>query len=439
VRSMESQVIETESLGQRLKRLRKERGYSQITLAEMSGVTDAWISQIEMGRAMPSAELINQFAQVLKVPVRELLQDEEETMEIVSRQKLIGVLLETNQPDVAEEIITGLQSHPELSHIDSMTLTVHLAECRYQQKRYDETLELLQPLISKLESENYHDAHFMAWIRNNIGKAFFQKQDFTNALYTFRKAFDYTARFVTFDSLAAKISYNVGAALRRVGKHSESIFYLERSQEYYQSNNDLSKLADTIFDQGIAYKNKKDYTRAAECFDQAKSIYSGLDQRQWSYKVQLVMASSVTMETDLDQAVQQLQECLTRFQETNDHSGLLFAHAKIALAHIKLRNFGTAYTHLQNGLDVLLKNKLHRTPEDGELHKALAMYHLECGSFTESIESARKAADTFAIVGYVRDQVESMQVAIASHEKLGEYQQALTLYQTCTTLLLDSH
>lgn len=323
-----------------------------------------------------------------------------------------------DQPDQAEPVIEGLLSHPELSPTDFMNLTVHLAECRYQQIRYDEGLELLRPLISKLESDNYHDAHLMAQIRNQMGKAHCMKRDFTNALYNFRKAFDYTERFVTFDSLTANIAYNVGITLGRVGNQSEAIPYFERSQEYYKSAKDLQSLADSIFDQGVSYKNNQDYTRAAECFDQARSLYAGLNERRLSYRVQLVMAS-LTMRTDFDQALQQLQECIPVFQEGNDHKGLVVAQARTAYTYIQLGNFEMAYVHLQEGLDVLRKNSdLNLAPESAELHKILSTYHFALGQYKEAVEIASQAADIFASVGLVKDQVEALQVAVESHEAL---------------------
>ena len=77
------------TVGQRIKRLRKERGLSQIVLAQQTGVTDAWISQVETDKSTPSAELLNKIASAMKIPIRELLQDEEADLELTTRIKLV--------------------------------------------------------------------------------------------------------------------------------------------------------------------------------------------------------------------------------------------------------------------------------------------------------------------------------------------------------------
>lgn len=55
------------TIGQRLSRLRKERGYSQVQLAEKIGITNNLISDYETGRLMMNGEMVARFAIVLKV------------------------------------------------------------------------------------------------------------------------------------------------------------------------------------------------------------------------------------------------------------------------------------------------------------------------------------------------------------------------------------
>ena len=227
-------TTERETLGQRIKRLRQERSLSQTTLSKMINVTISWISTIEADKATPSPELINKMASAFQVPIRELLQNEDEHMEVVSRIKLIEVLLETNQPDVAENMIRDLEGHPDISQKDSILLTVHLAECWYQQQRNEDVLGRLEPLIDALEKENYPDVHVLAWIRNKIGNAYTQKQDTVNAYYNYKKALDLTSRFPKFDTLAAYITYNVGLTLRRRGRNLESTDFLERAGRFFE-------------------------------------------------------------------------------------------------------------------------------------------------------------------------------------------------------------
>ena len=65
--------IQAESLGQRLARLRKERGFTQIELAEKTGTIQAVISSYECGRVRPHAAVLACLAQVLGVSADELL------------------------------------------------------------------------------------------------------------------------------------------------------------------------------------------------------------------------------------------------------------------------------------------------------------------------------------------------------------------------------
>jgi transcriptional regulator with XRE-family HTH domain len=62
-----------ETLGQRLARLRKERGYTQVQLAEKIGIIQSIVSAIERDVLKLSAEMAIRFAQALEVSLDELL------------------------------------------------------------------------------------------------------------------------------------------------------------------------------------------------------------------------------------------------------------------------------------------------------------------------------------------------------------------------------
>jgi transcriptional regulator with XRE-family HTH domain len=62
-----------ESIGQRLARLRKERGYTQVGLAEKTGTSQVLISAYETDRTALSAEMAVRFAVALEVTTDELL------------------------------------------------------------------------------------------------------------------------------------------------------------------------------------------------------------------------------------------------------------------------------------------------------------------------------------------------------------------------------
>jgi transcriptional regulator with XRE-family HTH domain len=60
------------TVGQEIRRLREERGWSQAKLGVLSGVGPAGVSQIETGRRNPSAGTLQRIADALEVEVRDL-------------------------------------------------------------------------------------------------------------------------------------------------------------------------------------------------------------------------------------------------------------------------------------------------------------------------------------------------------------------------------
>jgi len=66
-------MIGDETFGQRLARIRKARGYTQVELAKKMGVIQVLISDYERDKLRPYHEMIIRFAKVFKISTDELL------------------------------------------------------------------------------------------------------------------------------------------------------------------------------------------------------------------------------------------------------------------------------------------------------------------------------------------------------------------------------
>jgi transcriptional regulator with XRE-family HTH domain len=68
---------EEESFGQRLARLRKERGFTQVEIAERVGIIQALVSDYERDKLRLNAEMVVRFAAALEITTDELLKPKE--------------------------------------------------------------------------------------------------------------------------------------------------------------------------------------------------------------------------------------------------------------------------------------------------------------------------------------------------------------------------
>lgn len=61
----------------KLTQLREAKGWSQQKLSDTSGVSQAYISELELGRKNPTIKILLKLSQALEVPVSRLIEPEE--------------------------------------------------------------------------------------------------------------------------------------------------------------------------------------------------------------------------------------------------------------------------------------------------------------------------------------------------------------------------
>jgi transcriptional regulator with XRE-family HTH domain len=97
-------IIEGETFGQRLARVRKEKGYTQVELAEKMGIIQVLISDYERDKLRPYYDTIINFSKALGVSTDELLgiklnkqNSNKPNLKITRRMKKIEKLSESQQ------------------------------------------------------------------------------------------------------------------------------------------------------------------------------------------------------------------------------------------------------------------------------------------------------------------------------------------------------
>ena len=105
-----------ESAGQRLARIRRERGFTQVELAERTGLVQTLVSDYERGKLRLNADMILRFATALEVSTDDLLQPagpraaHKPSRKVLRRLELIESLPDRQQATLLRTIDTFLEN-----------------------------------------------------------------------------------------------------------------------------------------------------------------------------------------------------------------------------------------------------------------------------------------------------------------------------------------
>jgi len=97
------------NVAERIKQLRESQNMTKTRLAQLSGVSQSYISDIEAGKRNPTLEVISRICDALGVTVVELLSDEETKPEIEPESLRFAKLAEKLDPGERKALMRYLE------------------------------------------------------------------------------------------------------------------------------------------------------------------------------------------------------------------------------------------------------------------------------------------------------------------------------------------
>lgn len=157
------------TIGEKIKRIRKERGLTQKELgAALGGISQQQVGQWETGKANPKIETIKKIAEALNVDISELSDFTNYKQKIINKSPFLSVMHKSrNNEELEEDVLYQDALHHHM--IESLDITEDKQELLYNYnklndkgkeealKRVSELTEIpkYQTLITGLQSGNY--------------------------------------------------------------------------------------------------------------------------------------------------------------------------------------------------------------------------------------------------------------------------------------------
>ena len=95
-------------LAQRIRAIRRERGLTLEEVASKSGLTRSWLSKVENFRVTPSLPALSQIAQVLGIPVAELVRGLDETPPLIVVRRGERKVVDRDQSEINTTVYEAL-------------------------------------------------------------------------------------------------------------------------------------------------------------------------------------------------------------------------------------------------------------------------------------------------------------------------------------------
>lgn len=244
------------TIGQRIRRLRQERGMS---LAQLGGqdLSRSFLSLVELGKSRISLRALSIVADRLEMPMSYFLEGGvtgDATMELLLDQA--EVALTRNDPARAVQLLEGIEVgrrlRPRFIWLHSMAL-VNTGRAREALPELREGLAL---------AERTDDFLLTTRIRYTLGAALYAVGAFDEALVHLRRSLDHTVLGPEDPALTAKITVCIGHILYARGDSDGAVEYYTRASELYGSMRDLNTLACVYSGLSLAYERKGDMSNA---------------------------------------------------------------------------------------------------------------------------------------------------------------------------------
>jgi len=307
-------------MGQKLRLKRKEL---DLTLKEVAGdmISSATLSLVERDLQAPSEDLLRYLAQTLQTPFHYFRETPEETLtrraasllaeaEALMYRKRYGMAAR-----FAAEILEDAKQLNQTGLIARSTFL--LGRIHLEQNDYSKANQyLFKAQSNALLSGQY------AWLPEiyfHFGLVSYRQRFYTQALDYFRQA-EETENVTIEDALIHKIYSMHAQTCHQLGQYDDALRYADRAKELVARMNDIEAYAESLVVLGASYREKEQYDRALELFQEALRLMRQSDAKHELSQVEHTLASLFVKTGDLQRAYEHFDLAIEQKQLLNDAS-----------------------------------------------------------------------------------------------------------------------
>ncbi|MEW6352257.1 MAG: tetratricopeptide repeat protein [Thermodesulfobacteriota bacterium] len=310
-------------------------------------------------------------------------------------------------------------------------------------KHRKQTAEALKSLEASLEVyRSLSDKKGEADILTNIGNVLDGRGSHGTALERFSAALALHREIQDARGIGADLA-GMGALHLARGDLDAADSCLEEARKVNEKiRNPRGELA-ILMEKAMVERARRRYGTSLNLLKKAQGIASQLKDPRAAASIQLKTAMVLEDSGDYAQALRILQETLGQFRTLRDRQGELWALGSIGIVGVKLGEFETALTNLQDALK--LQSELGLSAANSrDLDFYVAEIHERCREYERALEHYHKALDSQqmngsdVLLGQIQDRIGNIYYRMEEYSRAGEFlEDALRIHTETKNLAMQ--
>lgn len=395
------------SLGERVRKARKEQGMTQHDLAK-GIVTSSMICQIENGKAFPSYHVLESLAERLAKPIEYFVSDTDATLRQRSAYTLAKALLEAGSYEKAYGLLRSIEGSGQ---IEAEEYAMILSDCCQKLGRYEEATAPIDSMLSSaINQNNFRLAVTLLMRLGEISEAAGQYQ---LAVYHWRKAQELLDRTELAGLDRVRLFLSLGTTYHRLGDVKEALHYLEQAYSTKESQLSFEEYGQMLLALSLTYHDQNNYEKATFFSDQALATLQGMNQVRLATEVKRSCGILLAKQGQFEEAISMLNDCLDAYTQANDEKNI--SVTQIELAHV-------LHSADENHQAITLLNEALSQLDDEDVeaaraHHLLAKTYRDTADIRGAIHHLQHALSLYQKHGHSIGMTEAMSLSLTLYEQ----------------------
>ncbi|MFO7827289.1 MAG: tetratricopeptide repeat protein [Bacteroidales bacterium] len=306
------------------------------------------------------------------------------------KAEILKQIIENSFPDNLENVFTfskDLLLAAENSN-DNKSIgfaNYYLGKYYYKKDDFKDALNYLNKSLTIYDALN--DMNMLAEIYYNIGLSNQYLNHYDTALENYQKSIE------IFSDLGndEKVAYNyqvIGTLYNDIEKYSLALFYYEKAIEIYKEKGNLAKVAAILQNIGVLHYNWGNYSQSLDYYNQSLSIYDDLKDKNGIGTSLSNIGLIYEQNQNFDQALEYYQKALIVFEELDYKPALVYIFYNLGSIYKNLGNRSKSIEYFNKSL--LLSEKHALRDFTAYNYEALSNIYEENRNYSRALEYFKK-------------------------------------------------